>query len=111
MLYPMGRIVISCYRPKPGLEADLLACVRDHLDVLRGEDLVTDRAPIVGRAADGTVVEVFEWASAEAIARAHENPAVLALWERFGACAEFVPLATLPEAAAPFAELEPLTTR
>ena len=28
------------------------------------------------RAADGTIVEVFEWRSAEAIQQAHNNPAV-----------------------------------
>jgi len=37
------------------------------------------------RTADGTIVEIFEWVSLEAIAGAHENPAVLDLWKRFQA--------------------------
>ena len=32
----MGLIVIACYRPKPGKEADLMAVVKDHLPILRG---------------------------------------------------------------------------
>jgi hypothetical protein len=88
----MGMIVIACYKPKPGGEEGLMAAVRDHMPVLRGEGLVTERAPIVMRAKDGTVVEVFEWVSAEAVDRAHHNAAVQALWQRFEAvCTYQVP--------------------
>ncbi len=58
------------------------------------------------RARDGTIVEVFEWASADAIARAHSNPAVGALWAEFGAVCDYVPLATLAEAGQMFAEFD-----
>lgn len=68
----MGRFVIVAYRPRPGREAALDALVEKHVRVLAEERLVTDRVPCVMKAADGTVVEVFEWASAEAIARAHQ---------------------------------------
>jgi hypothetical protein len=37
------------------------------------------------RAANGTIVEVLQWISQEAIAGAHKNPAVLDLWKRFEA--------------------------
>ena len=104
----MGRMVIVAYRPKPGGEADLETCVRDHLDVLRRRDLVTDRDAIAGRAADGTIVEVFEWRSADAIEAAHADPEVGALWARFDACSEYVPVGELPEAAQLFSELEGL---
>ena len=30
----MGIMVIASFRPKPGKEADLLACTHDHLPVL-----------------------------------------------------------------------------
>ena len=102
----MGRFVIAAYRPKPGREQDLAAAVEKHLDVLAAEGLVTDRPAYVMRASDGTLVEVFEWRSAEAIRQAHENPAVQALWEEFGAVCEYVPLATLEEAQAMFAEFD-----
>ena len=102
------RAVAAAYRPKGGRARELLACVRDHLPVLRAEGLATDRPPLVLRAADGTLVEIFEWRSEEAIERAHGNPAVLALWDRFAACSDYVPLASLPEAQQPFSSFEPV---
>lgn len=102
------RPVIVAYRPLAGQAARLEALVAGHHAALRAEGLVTERLPWRLRAADGTLVEVFEWASAEAIERAHANPVVLALWERFDACCTYVPLAALPEAAGPFAEFDAL---
>ena len=104
----MGLIVIACYRPKPGKEADLMAVVKDHLPILRGQHLVTDRLPITGKAKDGTIVEVFEWASAEAVAQAHTNPAVLAMWGRFGDACDCINFGSLPEAADMFPHFEPV---
>jgi quinol monooxygenase YgiN len=104
----MGRFVIVAYLPKPGKADHLLAAVRKHLQVLRAEDLVTDRPASVMRAADGTVVEVFEWRSAEAIATAHTTPAVQALWAEFGAACDYRPLNGLAECQQLFAEFEPL---
>lgn len=102
----MGQFVVVAYRPKQGKGEDLAACVRDHLSVLRGEGLATDFPPLVLRAADGTLVEIFEWESADAIARAHENPRVRELWERFGACCDYVPVAEVPEAQRMFSEFQ-----
>jgi quinol monooxygenase YgiN len=79
----MGRFVIVAYAPKPGKAEQLMAAVRKHMEVLRAEKLITHRPAYVMRAKDGTIVEVFEWQSAEAIARAHTNPAVHALWAEF----------------------------
>lgn len=85
----MGSISVACYKPRPGCEDALVALVRDHLPPLRGEGLVTDRPSIVMRTADGTIVEVFEWVSKEAIAGAHTNPVVLNLWKRFEAVCSY----------------------
>jgi hypothetical protein len=82
----------------------LLTAVRKHLQVLRGEDLVTDRPAYVMRAADGTIVEVFEWRSAEAIAKAHQTPPVQALWAEFGAACDYRPLSSLAECQQLFAD-------
>ena len=70
----MGSISAACYKPRPGREEALLEVVRNHLPPLRTEGLVTERAPIVMRCADGTIVEIFEWVSQEVIAGAHKNP-------------------------------------
>ena len=102
----MGRYVIAAYTPKPGKERDLLAAIERHQRVLRAEKLVTDAPSVLMRAADGTLLEVFEWCSAEAIAQAHANAAVQELWNAFGAACEYAPLARLPEAQRAFAEFE-----
>ena len=104
----MGRIVIAAYKPKPGKQDELRALARDHVAILRGEGLVTDRVPIVMTAADGTVVEVFEWASEAAIASAHTNPRVLEMWDRYAAVCDYVPIGDVVEATQLFSEFTPL---
>jgi hypothetical protein len=106
----MGRIVISCYRPKPGQQDALRALIQTHVATLRGVDLVTDRLPITMEAADGTVIEVFEWASAEAIQSAHGNPVVLKMWEEYATVCDYIPISQVPEAAQMFANFTPLPT-
>ncbi|HZS08664.1 MAG TPA: hypothetical protein VFD58_27770 [Blastocatellia bacterium] len=104
----MGRVVIVAYRPREGKEAQLLELVKGHVPILRGEGLVTDRPPYVLRAEDGTIVEVFEWKSAEAIEQAHHNEIVLAMWEQFNEACEIETLASLKECQRPFSAFEPL---
>ena len=55
----------------------------------------------------GTIVEVFERVSREAIAAAHENPAVRDLWKRFEAVCCKTP-ANLAEFQNMFAHFEPV---
>lgn len=104
----MGRFVIVAYTPKPGKSAELLAAVKKHMQVLKAEKLVTERPPYAMRAVDGTIVEVFEWLSPQAIERAHGNPAVQALWAEFGAACDYTPLSQLGESRQMFAEFEPI---
>lgn len=104
----MGRFVIVAYKPKDGKHAELAAVVAKHVATLAAENLVTDKSAYVMQAADGTIVEVFEWLSADAVERAHKNAAVQALWREFNAVCEYLPLARLPEAQQMFAEFQPL---
>lgn len=104
----MGSITIACYKPRADCEEALLALVRDHLPPLRAEGLVTERSAIVMRTADGTIVEIFEWVSAEAIAGAHQNHVVLQLWKRFEAVCTYEIPASLPEFQNMFSHFEPL---
>jgi quinol monooxygenase YgiN len=101
------RIVIATYRPKPGKAAELRALMPTHIAILREQGLVSDRAPITMHTDDGTFIEVFGWASAAAIDSAHTNPAVLAMWGRFGEVCDYVPVATVAEAAAMFPQFTP----
>jgi len=107
----MGRIVIACYRPKPGKESALRELMTGHVPRLRSQGLVTDRAPIAMEAADGTILEVFEWVSEEAIQSAHGNPVVLEMWREYGEVCDYVPAASVAELAQLFSNFTPLDAR
>jgi hypothetical protein len=102
----MGSISVACYKPRPGCEDELSELVRNHLPPLRAEGLVTERTPIVMRAEDGTIVEVFEWVSKEAILGAHTNPVVLALWKRFESACSYETPSNLAEFQNMFSHFE-----
>ncbi len=103
-----GICVIVAYRPKPGQEAATLETVRKRVPFLRKEGLVTDRAPVIMRARNGTIIEVSEWKSREAIEAAHQNKNVCGLWKRFMEVCDCVPLQSLAEASEMFAGFETL---
>jgi quinol monooxygenase YgiN len=107
----MGKIVISCYRPKPGHEDALRELMLSHVATLRSIGLITDRIPITMDAEDGTFVEVFEWASSEAIEAAHRHPVVLKMWEEYGKVCEYVPISQVPEASQLFSEFTPVDVK
>jgi quinol monooxygenase YgiN len=103
-----GVVVIVAYRPKPSKENELVELVRSRVPTLRKEGLVTDRVPTIMRSRDGTIIEVSEWKSREAIDAAHKNPNVLAMWNKFFAICDCIPLNTLAEAKEMFAGFEPV---
>ncbi len=103
-----GVIVIVAYRPKPGKEKQTLELVRSRVPTLRKEGLVTDRVPMIMCARDGTIIEVSEWKSEDAIDAAHKNPNVLAMWNQFFEVCDCIPLNTLAEANDLFAGFEPI---
>ena len=102
----MGRFVIAAFKPKPGMAQQLDAVVEKHWSVLRAENLVTDTPRQVMRAVDGTLIEVFEWLSPEAIERAHGSSVVHALWAEFAEVCEYIPLSNLAESRSLFAEFD-----
>jgi hypothetical protein len=82
--------------------------VRDHVPRLRDIGLVTDRTPIAAVAADGTILEVFEWLSKDAIANAHNHPAVQQMWGEFEACRWYETPWNVPDLQRMFVSLRPL---
>ena len=78
-----GVCVIVAYRPKPDKGNEVLALVRSRVPNLRKEGLVTDREPVIMRSRNGTIIEVSEWKSREAIDAPRKNPNVLAMWNKF----------------------------
>jgi hypothetical protein len=103
---PGQTIVIVAYRSKPGKEDDMLELTREHVPLLRAEGLATDHPVTACQATDGTVVEVFEWVPG-GVERAHTNPVVRKLWERYAASCDIVPMVSLPEASKMFASFTP----
>lgn len=104
----MGILVICSYKPRAGHEDEALALFQAHVPLLREHDLITGRAVVQGRAQDGTLMELFEWESAEKSRGAPAIPAIGAHWKAMNAAMEFVPLASLGEAQHPFAHFTPL---
>ena len=103
----MGRIVIACYKPRAGQAGALRELMQVHLSILKSQGLVTDRESILMESEDGTIVEVFEWASKEAIEAAHNNPVVGEMWEQYNKVCEYIPIAEVPEANQLFSQFTP----
>jgi quinol monooxygenase YgiN len=103
-----GVMVIVAYRPKPGKAARLLELTKEHAAILRGQGLATERPAYAMRAADGTIIEVFEWRSQAAIDAAHTNPVVLKMWERYAEACDYVPLVQVKECGDLFAGFAPV---
>jgi hypothetical protein len=106
----MGRVVIACFRPLPGGREQLLELTRTHVQRLRDLGLATDRSGIAMETADGDVVEVFEWVSDEAIASAHENAEVRAMWAEYEQCCIYIPVSAIAGAGDLFPDYAPLPT-
>lgn len=104
----MERIVIAAYRPKAGQEEALRQLVLSHWAVLHSQGLVSARQPIIGKAQDSTIVEVFGWKSQGAIDEAHSNPTVQQLWAEFAKVCDFIPVGDVHEASLLFSELTPI---
>ncbi len=100
----MGRIVIVAYKPKAGKAEALKELTKTHVPRLKAEGLVTEREAVIMEAADGTIVEIFEWLSEAAIRQAHANPAVHQLWAEYAGVCDYVNLNSLAEAGNMFAE-------
>ena len=104
----MGRTVIVGYKPKPGKEAALKELMKTHLPVLMEQGLVRDKVSYIMEATDGTIVEVFEWLSEEAIEQAHKNPEVLELWGKYAEVCDYIPVGNLAEIGNLFSGFKPL---
>jgi len=98
------RIVIVAYKALPGKERELHELMKTHVEILKKENLVTDREPILMQATDGTFVEVFGWKSKEAIENAHANPAVQKMWEEYAKVCEYIPIGEVIESKDLFSE-------
>lgn len=99
----MGLISIAAFKPKSGMGDELLKVLADRIPLLRNLGMITERKPINMRSSEGVIVHVSEWVDDDAITRVHSNPDVLALWQRFSDCCEFIKLDSLCESHDDFA--------
>ena len=104
----MERIVIAAFRPFPGKEAELEILMETHWDILNNEGLVSPRKPIIAKAKDGSIIEVFGWKSKEAIQEAHENEAVQNMWSAYAKVSKYIPISKVEESKQMFSEFSPL---
>src|SRR4030095_6554349 len=104
-----SRIVIVAYKPKPGKEQELRQLALDHYYTNKNKDLVTDRIPVLMQAKDGTIVEVFEWKSRDAIEKAHSNKSVLQMWEQYNQVCDYIPIGSVEESSSLFSEFTPVS--
>jgi quinol monooxygenase YgiN len=101
--YFMSALVfMALYRPKPGKENELRDLLKVHIPILREEGLITERELLTLQAEDGTIIEIAEWKSSEAIDKAHHSDKVMSVWNQIGALAELTNLSSLAEAQYPF---------
>ena len=99
-------VVMALYRPKLGKISELESLVKKHFPVLKEYGLTSEQSPFIGRSSDGSIIEVFEWASSVAAKKAHDHPAVAKIWEAMAVVCEFGQLHQLPEAKKPFPHFE-----
>lgn len=102
----MGRIVIVAYKPLPGKEQELEKMVLEHHGILKDQNLVTDRNPVIMKASNGELIEVFEWKSPESIEEAHSNAEVQKLWSRFTSVCTYEAPTSIKEFNSLFSEFE-----
>ena len=98
----MGIIVTACFKPNEGKTDELLEVMSGHLPLVQSKGLATERDSMRMISLDGTVIEIFEWASEEASQKAHVDEDVQKIWGRLGEIAEYVPIGGLEEAVHPF---------
>lgn len=85
-------VAVCTYRIKAGREDDFVKLLTRHWPTLREAELVEDKPSQVFRGTDesgGTFfIEILTWKDGEMPNRAHELPAVMAVWEPMGMCCE-----------------------
>lgn len=72
--------------------------MKTHLPRLEEQGLVRSKESYIMESADGTIVEVFEWLSEEAIQKAHYNPVVQQMWGEYAEVCDYIPVGNLAEA-------------
>ena len=104
--------VIAAYRPKPGKAHELRKLIDEHRRTLDEAQLASPKPTILLRArSDGTLLEIFEWASAKAADEAHQHPSIRGMWNKLAKVADFISLSEIEEANNAFSHFEGVSQR
>jgi hypothetical protein len=96
-------LALAAYRPRPGKSGELLEFFAEELATLRRRGHVTARSAPIVRTDGGDYLVVLEWSSEHAVADAHEDAEVLAVWERKAELVDYVAPRELAGSEVPFA--------
>ena len=102
----MGRFVIVAYTPKPGQEEPLLAAIGKHLQVLRAEQLVTDKPAYVMLRRRWHHCRNLRMAISQRPSSKPTATPRCRAWGEFGSACDYTPLTRLAETHQMFAEFD-----
>lgn len=95
-------MAFAMYKPNEGKADELKEILKNHLPQLREYGLISDRDTYTIQSEDGTIIEIFEWASEEAKATAHRHPATMQLWGQMMNICTFPAMMDMPESGKSF---------
>lgn len=98
----MGHLAFAMYKPKKGKATELKKLLRSHLPLLLRLGLITKNGNHFVESENGTLIEIFEWTDAAAKKKAHNNPAIVKIWEKMMPLCDFPAMKDLPESKVPF---------
>ncbi|MBE2218422.1 MAG: hypothetical protein IAE90_09475 [Ignavibacteria bacterium] len=105
----MGIFVIAVFKPKAGKDEALKRIVLEHVPTLQSLGLATAPPAHIMESSNATIVEVFEWVSADAIEKAHSHPVVLEMWKKFEEVCEYGTISELDESRMMFPGFKPVS--
>ena len=88
-------VFMALYRPHPGKAEELKEVLKVHIPTLRKEELITNRELLSCKQRMGRLSRSLSGVSTEAIEKAHQSAAVMAVWDKIGSLAELTSLSTL----------------
>ncbi|MCI0596362.1 MAG: hypothetical protein L0Z48_07440 [candidate division Zixibacteria bacterium] len=105
-------VVLALYQVASENEQALLKLIPKKRRYFLKAGYATRRAPILLRSRQNPeiLIEIFEWKSQDAVAKAHQDPKVRAIWDEMDKLCKRIGqgLSEVPEFATPFPHFEPV---
>ena len=101
-------IVFAIYKPHTNKGNKLKKLLFNHIPILKSNNLITDRPPMLVQSKNGIYIEIFEWKSNNAVEEAHKNSEVQKLWDEMEKVCDFTSLDSIKEAKEYFPQFKPI---